>query len=270
MVYQCALPLSTTSLTLVSQAIRSHRQRVKSRWRKLPDLQAALLVLAVLRHDARPADLAIANGISHSTVRRWVLQVITVLAGQAPRLDRVLRRAHRDGHQVLLFDGTFIRTHRPRRRTGRGRQRAHYSGKHRTFGLLVLGLADLAGNLLWLSAAVPARTAEITHARRQHLTTRLRRHHLAIACDLGFTRLDEQPDTDPTVITGRRGSKHHPLSQAQKDANQLVASLRATNEHAFNNLKQWRILHRLRGTYRHHATTLLRALLVLTATHTTR
>lgn len=270
MVYQCTLPLSTKTLTLVAGTIRAHRARVKSRWRKLPDHHAALLVLAVLRHDQRPHDLATANGISHSTLRRWVLQVITTLAARAPRLDRVLRRAKRNKLHTLLLDGTLIRTHRPHRRTGRRNRRAHYSGKHRTFGLLVLGLTDPAGNLLWLSAAVPARTSEITHARRQHLTDRLRHHHLAVFTDLGFTTLDDQPHTHPTVITGTRPNRYHPLTTAQQQANQLIASERATNEHAFSNLKHWRILDRLRGTYRNHATTLLRALLTLTATHTTR
>ena len=254
MVYQSSLGLSTSTLTLVCGAIRSYRKTVGSRWRKLPDPQAALIVLAVLRHDQRPADLARANGISHHTVRRWLGQVIGVLAARAPRLDRVLHRAARTGRQVLLLDGTLIRTHRPGNRHA---ERAHYSGKHRQHGLLVLGLTDQAGNLLWMSAATPGHTAEITLARRHHLPARLRRHtdqaadqaaDLGLVCDLGFTRLDA----------------------AQKIANGLVSRERITNEHAFNNLKQWRILDRLRGSSRRHATTLLRALLVLTAAHTPR
>ena len=276
MVYQSSLGLSTSTLTLVCGAIRSYRKTVGSRWRKLPDPQAALIVLAVLRHDQRPADLARANGISHHTVRRWLGQVIGVLAARAPRLDRVLHRAARTGRQVLLLDGTLIRTHRPGNRHA---ERAHYSGKHRQHGLLVLGLTDQAGNLLWMSAATPGHTAEITLARRHHLPARLRRHtdqaadqaaDLGLVCDLGFTRLDDQPDTNPTVITGRRAARNRPLTAAQKIANGLVSRERITNEHAFNNLKQWRILDRLRGSSRRHATTLLRALLVLTAAHTPR
>lgn len=282
LVYQARLPLSTKTLTVVVSALRTYRAAVGSRWRKLPDHTAALIVLAALRHDQRPADLAAGYGISPNTVRRWIGQVITVLAGDAPRLSRVLAAAARAGTEVVLLDGTLIPIARP---TDRRRRRAHYSGKHKTFGLLVLALTDPRGNLLWLSAAHPGRTAEITAARRHHIPAHLRAANLGALCDLGFTRLDDQPgrsdtprprghppghpDDQPTIITGRRPARRHPLTRHQKTVNQLIARDRATNEHGIADLKNWRILHRLRG-YRRHATTLLRALLMLTHTHTHR
>ncbi len=227
-------------------------------------------MLAVLRHGQRPADLAAARGVAHTTVRRWVEQVITGLAAQMPRLDRVLQRAERDGLHVLLLDGSFIPTDRPRDPAA---EHAHYSGKHHATGLLVLGLTDSigqAGNLLWVSAAAAARTAEITLARRYHIPARLRQHqHLGLICDLGFTKLDDQPD-DPTVITGKRASRHHPLTPAEQATNRLISRERLANEHAFNHLKRWRILDRLHGSFRRHATTLIRALMILTNAHVTR
>jgi hypothetical protein len=266
-VYQCALDLRDAALLLVLDAIHQYRCGVGSRWRKLSDETVAGIVLAVLRHGQRPADLAAANGVSHSAVRRWVEQVITVLAAKAPRLDRVLDRAERDGLHVLLLDGTLIPTHRP----GDPRaEYAHYSGKHRDTGLLVLALTDQAGNLLWVSAAAAARTAEITLARRYHIPARLRAHqHLGLICDLGFTKLDDQP-ANPTVITGKRASRHHRLTPAEKTVNSLISRERLSNEHAFNHLKRWRILDRLRGSFRRHATTLIRALMILTNAHVTR
>jgi transposase-like protein len=281
LVYQSRLPLSTKTLTAVTTAIRRHRAQVRSRWRKLPDHRAAVIVLAVLRHDQRPADLAAANGVSASTVRRWVTQVITTLAAQMPRLSRVLARARRHS-EVVLLDGTLIPVQRP---SHRRRRRAHYNGKHKTFGLTVLALTDPHGNLLWTSAACPGRTAEITAARRNHIPAHLRTAGLGAICDLGFTRLDDQPgishaprprgahpghpDDQPTIITGRRPARGNPLTRHQKAANDLITSQRATNEHAFADLKNWRILNRLRGNH-HHATTLLRALTVLTQGHVTR
>ncbi|MFE4337332.1 hypothetical protein ACFRQM_51060 [Streptomyces sp. NPDC056831] len=47
-----------------------------------------MIVLAVLRHDQRLADMAGGNNVSESTVRRWRDELITLLAAQAPRLDR--------------------------------------------------------------------------------------------------------------------------------------------------------------------------------------
>lgn len=270
--YQSSIPVNTPTLTLLIDVLRQARLRAGGRWRRLSDQQAAVIVLAVLRHDQRPADLATAYQISHSTVRRRVLEAITGLAARAPRLDRVLRRAakraERTGEPMLLLDGTLIPTHRP----GDKRQaRAHYSGKHRSHGVLALVLSSHDGQPLWVSAAVPARTGESTFARRQQLPARLRAHDLAVLADKGLTRLDDQPDHtnpdhQPSVITGKRGNRHHPLPAGWKAANQLISETRATNEHAINRLKDWRILTRLRGAFRHHATTLLRAILTLTHT----
>ncbi|WP_346533373.1 transposase family protein [Micromonospora sp. DPT] len=281
LVYQSRLPLSTKTLTTVTTAIRRYRTQVRSRWRKLPDATAAAIVLAVLRHDQRPADLACANGISANTVRRWVAQVIATLAAQMPRLSRVLRRA-RHHTEVVLLDGTLIPVQRPHHRR---RRRAHYNGKHKTFGLTVLAITDPHGNLLWISAALPGRTAEITAARRNRIPAHLRTADLGAICDLGFTRLDDQPgvshaprprgahpghpDDHPTIITGRRPARGNPLTRHQQAVNDIITSERATNEHGFSDLKNWRVLNRLRGNHR-HATTLLRALTVLTQTHVTR
>ncbi|NBH02804.1 transposase family protein, partial [Amycolatopsis sp. SID8362] len=90
--YQVTLPLSGQTLQLVAGLIRAHRQRLRSRWRKAGPAQQALVVLAVLRDDPRLTHLGAGMGVSASTVRRWVLEVITLLAVRAARLNRVLRR----------------------------------------------------------------------------------------------------------------------------------------------------------------------------------
>jgi hypothetical protein len=263
-VYQSSLSLSTKTLNRVTTAIRTRRRRIRSRWRKLPDHQAALIVLVVLRHDQRLADMAGGNTVSASTVARWVTEVIEELAAQAPRLSRALTTATRTGTEVVLIDATLVHT---QRRNGKANRR-NYSGKHKTHGLLFIAITDTAGNLLWISAAKPGRTADITAARHNHLPAALRAAGLAAICDLGFTRLDDDP-TNPVIITGRRAARRHPLTPAQKDANRLVARERAANEHAFADLKNWRILTQLRQDPS-RTTTLLRALLILTQTEISR
>ena len=285
LVYQARLALSTKTLTITVAAIRRYRTQVRCRWRKLPDVTVALIVLAALRHDQRPADLAAAYDVSASSVRRWTWQITSVLAASAPRLSRVLRRVARHGGYAVILDGTLIPIPRPRRRRRRYR---HYSGKHHGFGLLFLAITDLRGNLLWISAALPARTAEITAARRYRIPAQLRAASLGAFADLAYTRLDDQPgpadpacaprprghlpghpDDQPTIITGRRNANRRPLTAAQKSANQLLSRERAVGEHGFAHLKNWRILHCLRGNHR-HATELLRALMILTTTEITR
>jgi hypothetical protein len=260
LVYQAKLSLSSRTMRVVTQAIRRYRSQVGSRWRKLPDLQTAVIVLAVLRHDQRPADLAAAYGVSHHSVRRWVKQTITVLAATAPRLDRVLAAAARDpGTPVLLLDGTCLPVHRPVRH-----EKRFWCGKHKAHHARALTLTDQHGRLLWISPPVGAAVHETRQAKRLQLPARLRRHDLALICDRIHTRLDDCPD-EPTVITGRRATRHRPLTRAEKTVNTRLAAERAGNEHAHAHLKNWRCLDRLRHGRRHDATALLRTVLVLNA-----
>jgi hypothetical protein len=263
-IYRVQLPLSSQVLTFVADLIRAHLKAIGSRWRKLPPGRQALLVLAHLRHDQRLADLAGANGVSKSTLRRWVLEVIGLLAARAPRLDRALAKVARKGGEVVLLDGTLVRT---RRRTGR-QDRPNYSGKHKAHGLLFLALTDERGNLIWISPARPGRSSEITAARHDKVTAHLREAGLGAIGDLGFVGLDDDPD-DPVIVTGRKAARNRPLTAAGKEANRLVSRERAANEHGFADLKAWRVLAKVRMDAK-HGTALLRALLVLTRLQVTR
>jgi hypothetical protein len=263
-VYQARLPLSTTTIRMVADLVKGRIREIGSRWRKLPPGRIAVIVLAVMRHDQRLADMAGGNGISASTVRRWLLEVIGLLAAKAPRLDRALRKIVRSGGEVVLIDGTLVRT---RRRTAEANRR-NYSGKHKVHGLLFLAITDTAGNLLWISAAKPGRASDLTAARHNKITTRLREAGLGAIGDLGFTALEDDPQ-DPVIITGTRAARNRPLTPAQKEANKLVSRERAANEHGFADLKTWRILTKIRLNAR-YATALLRALMVLTNTEITR
>jgi hypothetical protein len=129
LVYQSTLPLSTETVRLVTQAVTQYRREMNSRWRKLTNLQTALIILAVIRHDQRPQDLAKAYHVSHQSVRRWVTQTLTVLARKAARLDRALTRAAhtRDQQPALLLDGTCLPVHTP---TGR-KEKRFWCGKHK-------------------------------------------------------------------------------------------------------------------------------------------
>ena len=80
---------------------------------------------------------------------------------------------------------------------------------------------------------------------------------------------DHDPDDHPVIITGRKATRNHRLTTAEKEANRLVSRERAAVEHGFANLKSWRIISKLRVNVR-QATTLLRALLVLANTEVQR
>ncbi|WP_406324598.1 transposase family protein [Streptomyces sp. NBC_01637] len=129
--------------------------------------------------------------------------------------------------------------------------------------MLVVGLTDVQGRLLWTSTARPARGSEITACRHDDLVGRLRAAGLAAIADLGLVGLDDVgPDADPAVITGYKKPKGKKLPAAKKLVNQLIAAERAVCEHAFAHFKNWRVLTKLRLDVK-WATRLVRALLVL-------
>jgi hypothetical protein len=70
------------------------------------------------------------------------------------------------------------------------------------------------------------------------------------------------------IVTGRKAARGRPLAPAEKEANKLVSRERTANEDGFADLKNWRILTKVRMNARH--ATLSRALLVLTRAEITR
>nr|WP_246113738.1 hypothetical protein [Streptomyces montanus] len=146
LVYTARLPLSSATLNWLADLIRGHLKKIGSRWRALPAGKIVGIVLAVLRCDQRPGDLAGGNGVHRTTVSRWVREVVGLLAARAPRLDRALKKIARSGGGMVLLDGSLIRT---RRRTGT-ENRKTYSGKHKCHGLLVIALTsrDVVGEPL--------------------------------------------------------------------------------------------------------------------------
>ncbi|MGW8701761.1 hypothetical protein ACWGOK_33395 [Streptomyces eurythermus] len=123
LVYQCRLPLSTRTVNHLADLLRRHLKVIRSRWRILPPGKIAVIVLAVLRHDQRLADMAGGNDVSESTARRWRDELIALLTAQSPRLDRALTKVAKQDGEVVLIDGTLIAT---QRRTGKA-DRRNYS-----------------------------------------------------------------------------------------------------------------------------------------------
>lgn len=120
------------------------------------------------------------------------------LAASAPRLDRTLRKIARDGGGVVLLDGSVIRT---RRRTG-AENRKNYAGRNKCHGLLVIALTDDRGRLLWISAARPGRTPEITACRQDKLTAPLPPPTHTSPPDVQFSRCT------PLIDNGKRSRGH--------------------------------------------------------------
>ncbi|WP_258044557.1 hypothetical protein [Streptomyces sp. SM11] len=124
-VHQCRLPVSRRTNEYCTDLLSRHLKTIGSRWRVLPPGRIVVIVLALLRHDQRIADMVGGNAVGDTTVRRWRDELISLLAARAPRLDRALKKVAKRGGEVVLIDGTLIPTVR---RTGRA-NRPNYSGK---------------------------------------------------------------------------------------------------------------------------------------------
>ncbi|MFE2057993.1 transposase family protein [Streptomyces sp. NPDC059446] len=106
---------------------------------------------------------------------------------------------------------------RTRRRTGKA-DRRNYFGKHRDLGLHFLALTDERGRLVWISAARPGRTHEVTAARHDHIVAHLRAAGLGALADHGFRGLNNDV-LDPVIVTGFHAGRTHKLTPGQKTAN---------------------------------------------------
>ncbi|MGX1310367.1 hypothetical protein RKD24_000486 [Streptomyces calvus] len=60
---------------------------------------------------------------------------------------------------------------------------------------------------------------------------------LGTLADLGFFGLDDQPDDDPVIVTGRKATRNHRLTDAEKEPHRLISRERAAGEHGFAHLK---------------------------------
>lgn len=108
--YLTCVPLSSSTLRYVAGVIRAHKKATGVRWRRLNCRQQALLTLAYLRKAETYADLAAGFGVSTAMVFRRVNETIDLLAAKAAGLTAALRRAHRDGADLVVVTGHWSKS----------------------------------------------------------------------------------------------------------------------------------------------------------------
>jgi hypothetical protein len=148
--YCAALPLSRQTLTFTAGVIRRHRAAIGSLWRKLNPGQQALLVLVHLRRGEPFAQGAAGFGVGTATAWRYVTETVGLLAARAPKLRKAVRDAMKAGCPFAVLDGTLVRTDR----VAAGLL-PFFSGKHQCHGMNLQVVAGPAGQLLWVSGALP-------------------------------------------------------------------------------------------------------------------
>jgi hypothetical protein len=248
--YVASIPLSTRTLSHLSELLRAHRRAVGCRWRRLSPERQALLVLAHLRNGDTYARLAAGFGIGLATVYRYIREAVDLLANQAPDLPQVIAAAARLWY--LILDGTLVRIDRV------ASDRPYYSGKHKRHGVNVQILADPRGRLLWASPALPGSTHDLTAARTHGIIDALVDADLWAYADLAY-----QGASPHITVPFRRRPRR--LSRNQRAVNRNRARNRAPGERAVATIKTWKILAKLRCCPQ-RATTIIAAIRVLQTT----
>ena len=166
--YGATLDVPAHTLTVVTRWIAAHRRARDIRpWQRAATARTqALLVLRWFKDATRVHLLARDAGISLATAYRYLHEAIDVVADKAPDLHDVLATARTEQWPFVALDGTLVpiaQLHGPRNPTG---AESWYSGKHHRHGANIQVLCDPTGYPVWVSAASPGSTHDITAARR--------------------------------------------------------------------------------------------------------
>ena len=178
--YRAALPLSRKTLTFTAGLIRRHRASIGSPWRKLNCGQQALLVLVHLRKGEPFAQVAAGFGVGTATAWRYVTETVALLAARAPKLRAAVRAASKAGYPFAVLDGTLIRIDRV------AADRPFFSGKHRCHGMNLQVIAGPAGQLLWVSGALPGSVHDMKAAWIWDIERELAAAGLPALADKGY------------------------------------------------------------------------------------
>jgi hypothetical protein len=190
-------------------------------------------------------DLACGFGVGTSTVYRYLREAITMLAAMAPTLAQAIEVAA--GKAFVILDGTLL--HIDRVSMGSGRDRVYYSGKHKCHGVNVQIIADPIGLLVWISPPLPGARHDMGAAREHGIVDAFTQAGVRAVADTAYQ------GGGPTIRVPQRRrrldrdtGRYRSLSANQKDVNTAHARQRGPGERVNAELKNWRVLRKIRSS----------------------
>ena len=242
--YRVRLDLPGELVLFVSRLLARHRREIGTRkgTRSLGCYRQALFILAWYRDKPDIPRLGAGFGLSQATSYRYVAEITTVVAAEAPGLEEALERAVAEGTPYVILDGKIVATDRCREKTvpRKGREiDLWYSGKKKDFGGNIQGLFYPGGLPMWVSDVLPGNV-----------------HDLAAAREMVLPVLRKYTDRMPALADcGYQGAGHGVLTPVRKPQgvkepdinartrNMLLSSARCLGERGFALLSQrWKTL----------------------------
>lgn len=117
---------------------------------------------------------------------------------------------------------------------------ADYSAKHMRHGVNVQVVTDPAGEILWLSPALPGRIHDLTAARTDQILRICARQGVPILADMACIGAGDW------VTTAKRLPPHGELTLTERTRNRALSAARAPVERGMARLKSWQIFRRSR------------------------
>jgi hypothetical protein len=169
--YRVTLDVPLQLVIKVSNLLRKRRKELGTRngTRALTCYQQAVFILAWFRDRPGLSRLGQGFGISQATAYRYKDEGVEVLRALAPTLHDILEKIAEQGLPYLILDGTLIASDRcsDKKTSKKGTEiDKWYSGKAHHHAGLVQALTGPSGIPLWVSAALPGSTHDITAARQ--------------------------------------------------------------------------------------------------------
>ena len=172
--YRVVLDVPADLIWFVSRLLAARRRSIGTRknTRKLGCYRQALFGLAWFRDKAGIRRLGAGFGLSPATAYRYLDEVISVLAEQAPGLREALEKALAEGTPYVILDGKIVGSDRCHEKTTSRKGTEidlWYSGKRKVFGGNVQAVFYPDGRPMWVSDVLPGNVNDLAAARENVL-----------------------------------------------------------------------------------------------------
>lgn len=265
--YRAMLDVPRELAWYVSWLLHGERRRRGTRTgtRVLTCFRQAVLGLRWFRQDIEGTALARDHGVSRAPGYRYLDEVITVLAEQAPDLPEALQRADDEGLTQVILDGKVFSADRVREKTTSAKGDLidlWYSGKAHEPGGTIHALSAPDGFPLWVCDVEPGSVHDLS-AARDHVLGAL--YWAASPLDLPTLADGGYDGVGIGVHTPVKQPSHGQVLDADtRTYNALLRGLRCLGERGFALLiGRWRALHHFTTSPRKIGT-IIKAALVLT------